>query len=149
MYEAYHFKIEKHDIHYSYCAYPSVFDPRRKRSTHNEYCHVTLIASIVHPEKVKGRKVEITLMGERSIQLELAKKDVDRETTNWIGAIDLHRESKIVYLTVPNDKIFEIYGLISSKVFQEIISYGPPLKYNKARLRSVKFYSNLDVEEHY
>ncbi len=149
MYEAYHFKIEQHDIHYSYNASPNTFDHDRKRSTHNEFCHVTLIASVVHPDKIKGREVEITLMGERSVQKELETKVVDRASTDWIGAIDLHRGSKIVYLTVPNDKLFEIYGLISSQVFQDVISYGPPLKYNKAKLKSVRFYSTLDIEEHY
>lgn len=149
MHEAYHFKIDKCDIRYSYGASPSVFDPRRKRSTHNEYCHVTLSATLVHPDKVKGKNVEITLMGDREVDRELDTDVIDRSTTNWIGSIDLHRGSNIVYLSVPNDKIIEIYGLISTQVFQDIISYGPPLKYNKATLRNIMFYSNLDVEEHY
>lgn len=139
MYETYHFKIERQDIQYSYNSSPDIFKGIKNRKIHNEYCNMVVHASVVHPKKVKGRKVEINLRGSRSVQKELETDARDRSTVNWIGAIDLYRGSKIVYLTVPDDKVFDLYRLISSCAFKDIITYGTPLKYNKARFRSVNF----------
>jgi hypothetical protein len=140
---SYLFSIEKVHSHYSF-GDGSHLD----RTAYSEYLHPEVEATCVAPEKFKGRTTRFTLIGDRSTERDLWSQTyaLDKHEAG-VGTLTFRGEQSEYLGSVPFDALWNVIATIRSGGFQFIYLHGATIKYCSARIKSIGFYEEFNLDD--
>lgn len=136
------FAIEKVHPHYSF-GDGSHLD----RTAYSEYFHPEVKATCVAPEKFKGRTTTFTLIGDRSDEHDLWSQTyaLDKHQRG-VGTLTFRGERSEYLGSVPFDALWHVMLTTLAGGFRFIYLHGAAMKRGTARIKSIGFYEEFDLE---
>jgi hypothetical protein len=136
------FAIDKVHSHYSF-GDGSHLD----RTAYSEYLHPEVEATCVAPEKFKGRTTRFTLIGDRSNERDLwCQTYALNKHEAGVGTLTFRGEQSEYLGSVPFDVLWNVITTIRTGGFQFIYLHGAAMKYGSARIKSIGFYEEFDLD---
>jgi hypothetical protein len=136
------FEIEKAHPHYSF-GNGSRFD----RTAFSEHFHPEWDAVCIAPEKFKGRKTRFTIIGDRSDERDLWEQKLADENHSGVGTLTFRGERSEYLGSVPFDALWNVVHATISGGLRFIYLHGAALRRGTARMTSIGFYEEFDVED--
>lgn len=136
------FEIERVHSHYSF-GDGSHLD----RTAFSEHFHPELDAKCLAPEKFKGRMTRFTLIGDRSNERDLWEQARAEEHHSGVGTLTF-RGARSEYLgSLPFDALWNVMLTVTQGGFRLIYLHGAALKNGTARIKSIGFYEEFDLDD--
>jgi hypothetical protein len=136
------FRIEEVDPHYSFSD-GSKFQP----TAHNEHLHLHVVAVCVSPPKFDGRKTRFTLIGDRQLEQDQWMQKSAPENHRGVGTITMRGEQSEYLGSIPYDSVWHISAMMISGGLRFIYLHGAALFRGSARISSISFYREFDLED--
>jgi hypothetical protein len=136
------FVIEKVHSHYSFGD-----GSRLDRTAFAEYFQPELDATCLAPGKFKGRRTRFTLIGDRSNERDLWSQPYALEKHEaGVGTLTFRGERSAYLGSVPFDALWNVVATTLAGGFRFIHLHGAAMKNGTARIRSIGFYEEFDLD---
>lgn len=139
---SYLFEIVRLHSHYSF-GRGSRFD----RTAFGEYLHPQIDATCLAPEKFRGRLTHFTLIGDRRIEHDLWMQTPAPEHEAGVGTLTMRGEQSDYLGSLPYDAAWRLSPVILTGGFRYIYLHGAAMYRGTARIHSIGFYEEFDIEE--
>jgi hypothetical protein len=139
---SYLFAIERVHSHYSFGD-----GSRLDRTAFAEYFHPEVDATCVTPEKYKGRLTRFTLIGDRLDERDLRTQTsaIEKHDTG-VGTLTFRGERSDYLGSVPFDALWNVMATTLAGGFRFIYLHGAAMKHGTARIKSIGFYEEFNLE---
>lgn len=136
------FAIEKVHSHYSFGD-----GWRLDRTAFSEHFHPEVDTTCVAPEKYKGRLTRFTLIGDRLDERDLrAQTSSIEKHASGVGTLTFRGERSDYLGSVPFDVLWNVLATILGGGFRFIYLHGAAMKNGTARIKSIGFYDEFDLD---
>jgi hypothetical protein len=136
------FEIQKVHPHYSFGN-----GSRLDRTAFSEHFHPEWDATCLTPEKFEGRITRFTLIGDRSNERDLWEQKLADEHHSGVGTLTLRGQRSEYLGSVPFDALWKVVLTSLSGGLRYIYLHGAAIKNGTARINSIGFYEEFDVED--
>ena len=139
---SYLFEINHIRPHYSF-GNGSRFD----RTAFSEHLHPEWEATCQAPDKFKGRMTKFTLIGDRSDERDQWEQKPADEHHSGVGTLTFRGQRSEYLGSLPFDPLWNIVLASISGGFKFIYLHGSAIKHGTARIASIGFYQEFDLED--
>lgn len=137
------FAIETIHSHYSFGD-----GSRLDHTAFSEYFHPQLDATCLAPEKYKGRLTRFTLIGDRLNERDLkAQASSAEKHSAGVGTLTFRGEQSDYLGSVPFDTLWNVISTSLAGGFRFIYLHGAAMKRGTARIKSIGFYEEFDLDD--
>lgn len=135
-------KIRKVHAHYSFGD-----GSRLDRTAYSEQFQPEIEACCVAPEKFKDRMTRFTLIGDRSNECDLWVQTYALEKHEaGVGTLTFRGDRSDYLGSLPFDALWNVVATALAGGFRFIYMHGAPVKNGSARIKSISFYEEFDLE---
>ena len=137
------FSIEKVRAHYSFGD-----GSRLDRTAFSEHFHPEVEAACLAPEKYSGRVTQFTLIGDRSDERDLRSQAHALEKhESGVGTLTFRGDRSEYLGSVPFDALWNVIATMSAGGFRFIYLHGAAIRNGSARIKSIGFYEEFDLDD--
>lgn len=139
---SYLFEIQEVHAHYSYSD-----GTRFSRTAQEEHLQPRVNAICRAPTKLQGRRTDFVLIGDRQHELDLRSQSLAPASVTGVGTLTM-RGTRSDYLgSLPYDAAWHVAPMVLSGAFRFIYLHGATLSRGTARIKSISFYHEFDLED--
>ena len=136
------FEIDKVRPHYSFGD-----GSRLDRTAFSEHFQPEVDATCVAPEKYRGRLTSFTLIGDRLDERDLWLQSYALEKHEaGVGTLTFRGEQSQYLGSLPFDALWNVVATMLAGRFRFIYLHGAAIKNGAARIKSISFYEEFDLE---
>ena len=140
---SYLFQIERMAPSYSF----GTDEGRYATSGYAEYHHTEIDTVCLLPERLKGRAVSFTIMGDRRLDKQLAGELTLQNQPLGIGTLTVRGKQSNYLGSLPFDAALPIPAIILAGGYSFISLSGEALRHGSAQIRYMTFRTSFDPED--
>jgi len=142
-YQSYLFQVKNSSLIYNFGLDYS-YHPE---GPYREYLCLELLPVGRYPPKIKGERFQFKILGNREKDEILKNREESTLEPSGIGALEVKGECRQFLCTLPQSMIVPIHTLIQSGDLDCIILRGHRLRYGKAKIIDIRFFTLDDFED--
>ncbi|PLX83674.1 MAG: hypothetical protein C0617_11105 [Desulfuromonas sp.] len=99
------------------------------------------------PEKVAGRKIDVTLIADRWMSKAMTSDDIFEKDPLAIGGISSRGNDSNYLGSIPFDIFPAVLSMLAAGKYNYLSLHGKSLRYGKAAIEYLRFEEELDPDE--
>ena len=109
---------------------------------------IKVSAVFLLPEKVKGRKIVVTLSGDRRTERAAAEPEQSRSEPTCVASLTIRGNQTELLAWLPHDAVWGLAGMLACNKVRYLDFHGHALYRGHADIRSMHFVQNVDLSEY-
>jgi hypothetical protein len=113
-----------------------------------EHCSLELQGEFLGPKKLEGREVTITLLGNRTLDEEIARPDSINYEPLGVGGLTARGKGATYIGSLPHQSFGLVLTMLQSGKIKHVILSGNALRYGHASIKGLTLTSEFDPDDY-
>ncbi|WP_291317148.1 hypothetical protein [Desulfuromonas sp.] len=114
---------------------------------YSEHHSINIQGELLGPEKVAGRKIDVTLIADRWMSKAMTSDDIFEKDPLAIGGISSRGNDSNYLGSIPFDIFPAVLSMLAAGKYNYLSLHGKSLRYGKAAIEYLRFEEELDPDE--